>query len=332
MRRRLLRSALVLEAASEPKADECACCRRLRGSSAYCPACLRHQRIYMGAFVVVALVSIFVASSAAEWAFSWFPYVPPWAHMTLAFVLCLGVPLLAQIVLALVPSQPEHGHWGPATESRRNGYGRYRAIFRNRAHGERIAKEQGLEARDLLEPRIGWTAIFLLCFLVPGVTAGLSFFSHDKRHVTLYVDNAGPGDVTIAVADGPVLGVADARRAKRFRIPMVAQRLVAMRDGRDIETLEIGGLDEVLAGRYSALFPDVEYDVADSFLWNLEQTTCYQESVQMYGSFGYSDPPEVHNKKAFVVTSEVPFTEAPTSIDSYMGVGSRRELLRVPCE
>ncbi len=309
----------------------CACCLSAvepgpRGV-AYCPSCVRHQRLYTVAVLLLVGASWRLSPEVVDFVFAQLPFASVWRHATLVFVLGM-VPMLGAIgIVSILSVGATHGHWGSAILQRSDS-----VLFRNGTYGRQLAMQLSRTCHEVKEPRSGWVTLLLLCIVMPGVFAGLAALTHHDRSFLLYVDNATSMDLLIEV-EGVSLGRAEVGSSS-FRLPRSSTIVLAKsRDGTVVERLSVGDLDGILAGRYAEMFPDIEHDVGDAFVWNVLSKRCYEQSRKIYGmGFGGADEPTIHNKKAFVVTAEEPFVHAPASIESIVPMGSRAQLLRSPCE
>ena len=315
---------------------QCACCRGAtkRGASGeYCARCVRHQRLYR--FIVVAAFcgSVWVGLQMATAAIELAPFAGKWLHAAIVFGLAAAAPMVFVLGANLVRSEPAHGHWGRAVHCRSNNRGS-RSLYRHPDYGHSLAANLGVESstREITEPRSGWAVIAAFLVVVPATSAGLAALQYDQTRFVVYVDNGSDHGLRIDVLGHGEVGRVGAGQTSAISLPRAAMTMIATSDGAEIERVTVGALDQILAGTYPELFPDIEHDTADVFVWNVQRLRCYSASTKMYGSIGgIGGGPTIHNEKTFVSNTDVPFEYAPSSVESTLPFDVRSELIRVPC-
>ena len=317
-------------------AGQCACCCGTipRGGGAeYCRRCRWHQRAYL-----LAVVALFGGCGWLGWhaggrAFEVAPFAGKPLHAALTFLLAIVAPLVVVGVANLLRADPRHGHWGKTVFRRGEGSGA-RTGFRQPSYGRALAAQVGLDgsAREVREPRSGWRIVAAFLAVIPTASAARAFVTYDRNHIKVYVDNRSDRDVVIAIVNrGEVASVASGQ-TRVVRLPRAPMTLTATSAGAEVERVTIGGLDEILAGDYPDMFPDIEDDVGDVFIWNVLSKGCYRSSTKTYGTLSFGSEPTIHREKTFLSTAEVPFEAAPSAVRSELPMDYRDELIRVPCE
>lgn len=330
-RRWLTRTAVVVRSAGSSALTECSCCRRVmsRESRAmYCARCHRHQRLYKLAMIVGFAGCLWIGRLAGDVAFGIAPFASLPVHLALVFGVAAVCPLVFLLAANAFRSDPAHGHWGPSVV---HGAGRC-VTFRSADYGRALAAQIGAGAEEATEPRTGWVAIGVF-LLVPALCAALAYWRFDDRRFVVYVDNGTAHDLRISVAGHGEVGSVAAGGTMAISLPRAAMTVSATSGGAPIEDLSVGGIDEILANQYPDLFPDIEYDVGDVFIWNVNRARCYESDTKMYGSIGgFGTGPKALRDKAFVSNTDEPFERAPSSVTSTLPFDVRSELVRVPCD
>jgi hypothetical protein len=329
-RRWLTRSVVVVDGVGSAALAECVCCRAnmSRASrSEHCSACVRHQWLYKVAVVAGFCGSLWVGRLAGGVAFDVAPFAGLWVHLLLAFGAATVCPLVFVLAANLARSEPGHGHWGVAVDHMDGG----RTTYRRSDYGRALAAQLGNESREIREPRTGWRLIFVFV-LVPVLCCVLAWRTFDGRRFVVHVDNGTSDDLRISVMGHGEVATVPGATTVAISLPRTAMTLVATLDDTPVESLSVGGLDEILADRYPGLFPDIEHDTGDVFIWNVLRRRCYEASTKMYGSIGVSGGSTHHSEKAFVSNTDEPFEYAPGSVQSSLPFDARSQLVRVACD
>jgi hypothetical protein len=172
----------------------------------------------------------------------------------------------------------------------------------------------------------------VIIVVVAAVSAGLAALYNHQTPIVVHVDNGSDHDLRIDVVGQGEVGRVGAGQTSPISLPREAQTVTATSKGEVIETVTVGALEEILAGKYPELFPDIEHDTADVFIWNVQRLRCYSASTKTYGSIGaIGSNPTIHREKTFVSNAEEPFKRAPSSVKSTLPFDVRSQLIRVPC-
>lgn len=305
----------------------CVCCRATiepDRSSGYCRACVWHQRYFLIGRLMLTGAVIALGREAPDLVFRAQPFLGSIAHAAAVLFICALPAVLAAVLLNVWRADPVHGHWGKAM-CRRGSDHLEQTVFHNLDVGRSIAALAHVDAHELREPRTDWSNLLVLGVLLPALFCALAWRQFPERFFTLHVDNSSGRPVTIEAAGGELIGTASASQASALAVPRATMTLIARSpDGQEIERIQVGGLQDILAAKYESVFPDIEYDVNDNAIWNLEQAQCYRAKTHVYGSFAMGgDDGYVHRSRAFAIDTSEPFKQAPAAIRTQFGIGAR---------